>query len=214
MLLTNRLFSRAEPSKEAKSIYIFCEGAKREYQYFRYFQKIDSRVNIEIYPLQPNEDNSPTGLIDIAINCIVKTDENPNPKYEFIDNLDQVWFVVDTDEWGIKIVELREKCNNQSNWNVAQSNPCFEVWLYYHIDNEKLELKNCSEWKAKLNESVSGGFDARRQPIFIGTAIQNSERVFESADGVPSNGCTEVFNLAKQIYPLVQTRIEKVLGEI
>ena len=37
MILTNRLFERQEPSKEAKSIYIFCEGVKREYQYFEYF---------------------------------------------------------------------------------------------------------------------------------------------------------------------------------
>jgi len=28
MLLTNRLFERQPPSKEAKSIYIFCEGQR------------------------------------------------------------------------------------------------------------------------------------------------------------------------------------------
>ncbi len=51
MILTNRLFTRREPVKEAKSVYIFCEGKKREYQYFRYFQGIDSRINIVIHEI-------------------------------------------------------------------------------------------------------------------------------------------------------------------
>lgn len=66
MILTNRLFKRREPFKEAKCIYIFCEGAKREFQYFNFFKEIDSRINIEIYSLDSNEDNSPLGLYKIA----------------------------------------------------------------------------------------------------------------------------------------------------
>jgi hypothetical protein len=53
MILTNRLFERVPPSREAKSIYIFCEGAKREYDYFEYFKQLDSRINIEVYKLDP-----------------------------------------------------------------------------------------------------------------------------------------------------------------
>ena len=70
MILTNRLFKRKLPDREAKSIYIFCEGAKREYQYFDYFKELDSRINVEIYKLHPEEDNSPLGLLKIAQKCI------------------------------------------------------------------------------------------------------------------------------------------------
>lgn len=48
MILTNRLFERVAPNREAKSIYIFSEGAKREVQYFNYFKGLDSRINIEV----------------------------------------------------------------------------------------------------------------------------------------------------------------------
>ena len=68
MLLRNRLFDREPPSREAKSIFIFCEGAKRERKYFQYFEEIDSRIRIEIYPLHSHEDNSPLGLLNIAKN--------------------------------------------------------------------------------------------------------------------------------------------------
>jgi len=74
MIPTNRLFSRREPTRDAKSLYIFCEGKKREYQYFNYFKGIDSRINIEVYPLKGNEDNSPTGLLQLAYNCFNGTE--------------------------------------------------------------------------------------------------------------------------------------------
>jgi len=79
MLLTNRKFEREEPSLTAKSLYIFCEGAKREKKYFQYFVKMDSRVNIEVYDLDDQEDNSPLGLLNIAKNSTIATKENPSP---------------------------------------------------------------------------------------------------------------------------------------
>ena len=99
MMLTNRLFTRRDPEKDAKSIYIFCEGLKREFQYFLYFKGIDSRINIEVYPLESHENNSPTGLYEIAKTCLLKSADNPNPKYELLEG-DEVWFVIDTDTWG------------------------------------------------------------------------------------------------------------------
>ena len=57
MILTNRLFERKAPSRNAKSIYIFCEGLRREYDYFKYNKEKDSRINIEVHKLSPNDDN-------------------------------------------------------------------------------------------------------------------------------------------------------------
>lgn len=97
MLLTNRLFERQPPSREAKSIYIFCEGAKREYQYFKYFIEMDSRINVEVYKLHPHENNSPIGLFNIAKSCILSSEENKSPKYNFQEN-DEVWIIIDVDK--------------------------------------------------------------------------------------------------------------------
>ncbi len=97
MILTNRLFDREPPTKEAKSIYIFCEGLKREFGYFEYFREMDSRINIEVYKLHPHENNSPKGLFGIAKKCVLQSKENPNPKYKFQKN-DEVWIVLDVDK--------------------------------------------------------------------------------------------------------------------
>lgn len=66
MILTNRLFERQAPNREAKCLYIFCEGARREYNYFEYFREIDSRIKIEVNKLKPHDNNSPKGLYELA----------------------------------------------------------------------------------------------------------------------------------------------------
>lgn len=210
MILKNRLFERREPAREAKSIYIFCEGVKREYQYFQYFKEIDSRINIEVYPLEPTDDNSPVGLYNKATACIIKTDENPNPKYELIEGTDETWFVIDTDKWGDKINHLKENCNLHTNWNVAQSNPCFEVWLYYHFFEEIPSFEGyetSANWKPYLDNCIKGGFDSRRHPILINSAITNTEKNYLESNGFPIAGSTSVFRLANSIYYLVKEKI-------
>ena len=146
MIVTNRRFKREKPSRDAKSLYIFCEGAKREYQYFKQIKKMNSRINVKVYELHPHENNSPSGLLNIAKKCIVKSENNPKPQYEFLEN-DEVWIVFDTDKdknesRQPQICKVKAFCEPKKGWFVAQSNPCFEVWLYYHLSSEKPTLED------------------------------------------------------------------------
>jgi hypothetical protein len=221
MILTNRLFERVPPSRDARSIYIFCEGAKRERHYFRYFKELDSRINIEVYELHPHEDNSPLGLLEIAKKCIIKSKDNPNPKYSFLEN-DEVWIVLDTDKDKTEsrqpqIETVKQECAKRDAWFIAQSNPCFEVWLYYHTLTENPNFEGsgtCTKWKQLVNNLINGGFDSSRHPIFIKNAITAAEKNFHSITGNPGIGSTEVYNLANSIYPLVESKINKVLDDI
>ena len=153
MILTNRSFEREAPVREAKSIYIFCEGVKREYQYFDYFKEMDSRINLEVYQLHPHDDNSPLGLLSIAKKCIILDDETSKPKYSFQKN-DEVWIVLDTDidkdeSREPQIETILKEIDKIDNWNLTQSNPCFEVWLYYHLHKEKPDFEEneyCTNW--------------------------------------------------------------------
>jgi len=214
MLLRNRLFVRQEPSREAKSIYIFCEGKKREYQYFQYFREMDSRINIEIYELDQHEDNSPAGLLKIANESI----ESSNAKYSFQEN-DEVWIVFDTDidrdrSRDGQIHTVKMVCSKKPGWFVAESNPCFEVWLYYHKFSENATFEDnetCAKWKEFVNNAFVGGFDSRRHPIFIKTAIKNAERNFMIIENRLTIGSTEVYKLAKNIYAILSKKIEDAL---
>ncbi len=221
MLLKDRAYEREEPSREAKSIYIFCEGVKREKQYFNYFEGIDSRIRVKVYPLDPHEDNSPLGLLKIAKECIVEDENNPYPKYSLLEN-DEVWIILDTDQDKVdsrksQIDQIRTECNQTADWFLAQSNPCFEVWLYYHFLEDKptmAAIEICANWKKLVNASISGGFNSRRHPIYLENAIVNAENNFEShGDGSPVVGCTDVSNLAKSIFSLVKEKINAAKKE-
>ena len=186
MIVTNRRFKREKPSRDAKSLYIFCEGIRREYYYFNYFKEMDSRISVEVYELNPHENNSPSGLLNIAKKCIIKSKDNPEPKYEFLKNTDEVWIVFDTDKdknesRQPQICKVKAFCEQEEGWFIAQSNPCFEVWLSYHLSSKEPILEDsekCSDWKEVVDKLIPGGFDSRKHPLYIETAIQNAEKNF------------------------------------
>lgn len=143
MILTNRLFTRREPERDARSMFIFCEGKKREAQYFRYFQGIDSRINIVVHPMKGDEDNSPTGLYRLAAQHLIKTENNPYPTYELLKE-DEVWFVVDTDSWGNKVAEL--SLNERLNLESAQIGDFGnELDAFCPASSRKISIKTCQD---------------------------------------------------------------------
>lgn len=164
----NKIYERREPTKDGKLYFIFCEGDKRETTYFYFFNRIASQIIIQIVPIEDGK-NSPIGLYNNACQSLLKSEENPNPSYTLNDG-DEVWFIIDTDKWGEQIDTLRGKVSNHQNWFVGQSNPSFEVWLYYHFRDQKPQ-SSIDNWKEYLNTIVNGGFDNRKHPIYIETAI-------------------------------------------
>ena len=218
MILTNRLFERQAPSREARSLYIFCEGAKREYQYFEYFREIDSRIKVEVNKLNPDENNSPKRLYTLAENSFI----GDKPKFTLQEN-DEVWIVLDTDPDKAnsreeQLKQIKADCKAKDKWFVVESNPCFEVWLYFH-QNEKVEEFEsdniCKSWKQKVNESYDGGFDSRRHPIFIEEAIKNAERNFKTDEnGKPLKGSSEVYLLAKSMFAVIKNKIRVVKSKL
>ncbi len=216
MILRNRLYERKEPDRDATLCIIYCEGCKREPQYFKYFEGISSRIILEVMKSDSQGDNSPSGLYQQACSDIEGAGPESLSKYD-VGEGDQVWFVVDTDEWGPHIHQLRNNCAGKMNWHVAQSNPCFEVWLYYHKfpeDAGKIVLKNCTAWKNYVNTEIPGGFDSRKHPLYIEDAIFNAERNFKTTDGNVSYGSTEMFKLGKAFFPMAAPEIKKARARV
>lgn len=205
----NKLYTRREPDKEGKLYFIFCEGEKRETTYFYFFNRIASQIIIQIVPIEDGK-NSPMGLYSNACQNLLKSDENPNPSYQ-LSAEDEIWFIIDTDKWGKEVDKLRDSITAHQNWFVAQSNPSFEVWLYYHFEKTKPK-ETVENWKAFLNEVIKGGFNSNKHPMYIETAILNSETNFSSTNNQPDLVTTELFQLAKKVLPLVKTDIDILLS--
>ena len=218
-LTRNKIYEKVEAKIEAKKIYIFCEGEETEIKYFKYFQGLSS--NIDIIPIPNNNGQSdPVKLKNNAI-ILFFGDEHEGilPQYELSKEYkDEVWFVIDTDRWneGNKIELLKIFCNSQDKthnlWNVVQSNPCFELWFYYHFNDNKPDeniVKNFNSFKEFINNQIKGGFDCRSMPIELKLAIDNSIKNFEIANDQPNLFSTEVHSLGEVIISFVGSQLDK-----
>lgn len=207
----NKIYERREPSKDGKLYFIFCEGDKRETTYFYFFNKIASQIIIQIVPIEDGK-NSPMGLYNNACQSLLQSEENPNPSYA-VNEDDEVWFIIDTDKWGEQINSLRDNVSQRKNWFVGQSNPSFEVWLYYHFRNQK-PINIVENWKEYLNTIVTGGFDNRKHPIHLETAITNAEYNYSATYSMPDVITTELFRLGRKLLPLVKPDIDLLKNQL
>lgn len=211
-LVRSRRYERQEPLRDSSKIYIYCEGNKREFDYFRFFCGLSSNVNIIPIPSKDGK-TDPEKLMEAAqeefgINSDV------SPKYTLdVSQHDNVWFVIDTDLWGSKITDLRNFCKSQNagldneTWYVSQSNPSFEIWLYYHKFSEKPvknDVDKYSSIKEFVDAQIPGGFDSRKHPAMIEAAIQNAKATYEEENQVLKLYSTEVFKLGQVILPFVK----------
>jgi len=90
------------------------------------------------------------------------------------------------------------------NWNIAISNQCFEVWLYYHLSSIKVIANSSNELKNILNRQTSGGYRINKYAVKIKDAIRNSELLdTNKSQYFPDVGVTKLYNLGKEIVELL-----------
>lgn len=211
-LVRSRRYERQEPLRDSRKIYIYCEGNKREFDYFRFFCGLSSNVNIIPIPSKDGK-TDPEKLMEAAREEFgINSDVSPKFTLD-VSQQDNVWFVIDTDSWGSKITDLRNFCKSQNagldneTWYVSQSNPSFEIWLYYHKFSEKPvknDVDKYSSIKEFVDAQIPGGFDSRKHPAMIEAAIQNAKATYEEENQVLKLYSTEVFKLGQVILPFVK----------
>lgn len=227
MITRRKDYSKQPPSKDARKLYLICEGEGTEPNYFTFFKGLSS--NLEIIPIPPESGTDPMKLLDLAKSKLVNEDSRYIMDYRANDS---VWFVIDTDSWEMegKITPLRDFCAKSntdfqekyteikpySAWNVVQSNPCFEIWLYYHFFKEvpkPEEIESYPSFKAFVSSIISGGFDFQKDPVRVKAAVENAKTNFNySDDGKLALFSTEVFKLAEEILLFVTQHLERLQG--
>ena len=229
MITRRKDYTKQLPNKDARKLYLFCEGEGTEPDYFTFFKGLSS--NLEIITLPPESGTDPLKLMELAKSKLLEDDSRFIMDY--LAN-DSVWFVIDTDTWEKegKITPLREFCvaNNTAflekltevkpynAWNVVQSNPCFEIWLYYHFYKDapkQTDIEAHPSFKAFVSSAISGGFDFQNDPVRIETAVDNSKVNFKrNEEGKLDLFSTEVYDLAEIIIPFVQQHLDRLKGKM
>lgn len=197
------IYEKKQPYRDAFFFIIVCEGRNREPDYFRFFDGISSRV--KIVPVDNSNDSAPKLLVEKAM----LKEEELDAKAE----KDRVWFVIDTDRWGQQLHEIREICNQHEHWRVAQSNPCFEVWLYFHAKAQLPEIgdiSQCNIWKPYLPKIILGGFNPDFHPIALEMATDNARASYNATGYFPNPGSTELWQLGEELIPLIKKQLDEL----
>lgn len=191
----NRAYKKGEPHRDSRLFVVVAEG-EREDAYFRYFNRINSRIQVLLIPRKPGE-SSPKHFTDRILTA------EDSGQYSPKDN-DSVWFVCDVDRWQSQLHDLKIRCEATENWNLVISNPCFEVWLHYHSGPIVTGELNCQRLKEQLPTTQLGHFNVKTYCDRIWEASHHSEQADISPDNdFPELMQTKVYRLAKEIHKLL-----------
>lgn len=230
MIARRKDYSKKEPSRDSHKIYIVCEGTGTEPNYFSFFDGLSS--NLQIITIPPENGTDPVKLMELARMAFMGDDRRYT--IDYLQN-DCVWFIIDTDSWEKegKIDPLRKFCDELNSgickqfdevksypaWNVAQSNPSFEIWLYYHFYSEKpteAEVEKSVTFKEFVNALIQGGFNFNTDQTRLPDAIINAENNFSvnSISNSPELYSTEMHILGKEIYSFVKNDLAKLKNKL
>ena len=204
MTLTSRKkrpLNRKIPSlRDATLIIIATEGEKTEKQYFDGLFK-STKVQVIVLPT---------------------VDHRSAPKYVYgrlydfkkeydLDKNDELWLMIDIDRWKTDEISIIANNSLKKGFNLAVSNPCFELWLYlHHSELSKLEKYECDYFASQL-KILLGSYNKSNINInmFRGkekTAIGRAKKLHKNPDEKwPSSTGTHVYKVVEKILELINT---------
>ncbi len=193
----NRAYKKGKPHKDARLFVVVAEG-EREDNYFKYFNAINQRIRIQIIPREQNR-SAPNFFLERVNDFIASGGWSPKEN-------DLLWFVLDVDRWDRDVIEeLNIQCQQNKNWFIGISNPCFEVWLLYHFvailpDNGE----HCKDLKQQLHILSKGGFQMEKVAPLISSASQAASSTDSNVHGhYPDRMQTKLYHLATQMIELL-----------
>ena len=198
----NRGYKRlVEKKRDYRLFAIACEGSVRERDYFECFEVLSSRISVDLI-----------ADIDEDGNVVVSSNSSPDHVLQraqvYANNTDlieddQMWIVVDVDKWPEKQLSiLAQECHSRG-WNLAISNPCFEVWLCYHMEEDIPdggEIKDSGYFKNHLSLLTIEGYS----PEVYSPLAFNAIEVAKAKDTnpgmrIPPYKVTHVYRLMEQM---------------
>ena len=161
---------RLKSKRQAPANYlIVCEGKKTEPNYFNGLKKkINEKYGNKVDVLIPNIDIKGTGMNTTSlVKYTQKTVNHANKVYG------QVWVVFDKDDYND---EQFNSAIDNCNYNVAWSNPNFELWILSH-------LKRVTKYMSK--DDILKELEKEFQKNGLGEYKKNDDKIFEkvTSDG-------------------------------
>ena len=186
-LLKRRFLSR----NYRKKFIIATEGKVTERQYFDMFNSKESTVKVVV--LKSNNKSCPFYVF-------AKAEEHA--RKEVIQKNDEVWLVIDRDNWDESLIDDIYKQSKSKNYSLAVSNPKFEYWLLLHFEDGKKATNSnqCSERLKRHLPNYNKHIDEKKIKPNIEQAIQRAEQQDQpKCITWPKKRGTTVYRLVKKL---------------
>lgn len=196
MPLTSRkkrpLNRKIQHYRDTKLYIIATEGEKTEKQYFDIFRNL--KIQVRVIPTEG-------GLS--APEYVLERLEQFEEQYQ-IGNEDELWLMIDVDRWGDRKLSQISAATSQKDYQLAVSNPCFEVWLYLHCADYENDDLTCAEVEELLRQHL-GSYNKRNLSIDVykpnvGDAVRRAKRLHTNTnERWPSSLGTHVYKIVEQL---------------
>lgn len=187
-----KLLDRKHDRRSAKLFVIATEGQDTEKQYFEMFGS--RKVKVEVRATGDDNKSAPEYVIERL--------DKFKDKYGISED-DELWLVLDVDRW-VKRDQLIAVCPQarQKGYQLAISNPCFEIWLCLHFGDLLPEDRTCKHFEIRLR-NILGSYN--KSNLDISAYKPNVESAIErsrSLDLKPNEYWTS--QLGTHVYKLVE----------
>ena len=184
--------SKPAPHRDARLFIIATEGRKTEKQYFSMFG--NKRCQVHVITNENNK-SAPAYILQ----------QLKEFKKEFqLKADDELWLMVDVDRWGNKHLASVSAQAEHNKFQLAVSNPCFEVWLYLHHNDLNHQSIEAGEMKQKLRDLLGGYNSSKLEPAkfaeHIDDAIDRAKALDSNQDERwPSRTGTHVYKVVEKV---------------
>jgi hypothetical protein len=117
---------RRRGHRDARLIVVATEGTLTEKCYFEALvtRYPNPRIHVEVLD-RLDTASDPQHVIALL--------DEFRKNYPFKKGYDELWLVIDIDRWRTRqLSQVAERCA-QNHYRMAVSNPCFEIWLLFHL---------------------------------------------------------------------------------
>lgn len=190
-----------EKKRDYRLFAIACEGSVRERDYFECFEVLSSRISVDLIA-DVDEDGNVVVSHNSSPDHVLQRAQVYANNTDLIDG-DQMWIVVDVDRWPEEQLSiLAQECYSRG-WNLAISNPCFEVWLCYHMEEDIPdggEIKDSGYFKNHLSLLTIEGYSPEVYSPLAFSAIEVA-KAKDTNPGmrIPPYKVTHVYRLMEQM---------------
>ena len=164
-----------------RTVLVFCEGTKTEPEYLRALKRertVREVASVEIRVASRRSGSEPLALVKAAVKaCDPSTRE-----------VDEIWCLYDV-EWPKNHPHLREAAElaERHHVRVAISNPCFELWLILHFEDQTawLDTDAATRLRRRYDGSEGKGLDG---PTYMARRAEASHRARSLEERHEGNG--------------------------